>query len=159
MELPLSKANQCRSFTKRVKPDKRELKREEARQIRIAKAKIRELDGNACTNPFHWDWRRYATDKEGLAKWKYRDVLSVHRINYGSHCGEYTEANGITLCAVCHDVVQKGFNHKKLGRLSAHMAMLMILRKLKEELLPEKFRWQENLELLETKFGLTTPNV
>jgi len=33
--------------------------------------------------------------------------------------------------------------------------MLLILRRLKEELTPDKWRWQENYERLEAKFGDT----
>lgn len=142
-----------KTFFKEPKLDKAQQDREEYRRLKIAKAKIRELDGNACANPFHFDWRRNATDKKGVIKGRFADVLSVHRIEYGSHCGGYVPENGITLCGVCHDIVQKGFTHKILGWLSAHESMLVILRKLKDELTPDRWRWQEVYEALEVKWG------
>ena len=143
------------TFFKKPSVDKVAQKREEYRRLKIVKAKIRMLDGDACVNPFHHDWRRNATDKKGMLKSRFRDALSVHRIEYGSHCGEYAPANGITLCGFCHNIVQRGFTHLKLGWLSAHESMLLCLRKLKDELLPEKWRWQEVYEALENKWGET----
>jgi len=85
MGLALPKHSQGQKLTKRLKPDKLEAKREELRQERIAKAKIRELDGQASASPYHWEWRRLATDKRGIINGRYANVLSVHRIQYASH--------------------------------------------------------------------------
>lgn len=159
MTLSFPKSEQGKRLTKREKPDKINIKREELRRLRIIKAKIRELDGNACANPYHWPWRRQTVDKTNILKSRIANVLSVHRIEYGSHGGGYTPENGITGCGFCHDCWQKGMTLKigrKKVRYSAHQAALMTLRRLKADLLPDKFRWDGVLQALETKFGEIT---
>jgi hypothetical protein len=143
------------TYFKQPQPDKAEQKREEHRRLKIAKAKIRALDGDACANPCHFNWRKMNTHRLGVLHGKVGDILSVHRLEYGSHGGGYTPENCITLCAYCHHCVQCGMEHKIIGRMSAHQCALSMLRFLKEELMPEKWRWQEVYEALENKYGGT----